>query len=174
MSMLGHTGEFDVDQRMSQDFSDGYPLHTKKPQMSLSSSWNLFTYFNKVLHHYHFSYSSRTDHQLLTSGISQKLCCLLLSCVWFHDPVDCSPPGSSVHGISQARILEWIATSFSMGSSWPTDQTRVSRIAGRFFTVWDTRVTSLQMEPRTKLLMLKVHTSFSTFQDFFFFFAFLR
>ena len=46
------------------------------------------------------------------------------------DPVDCSPPGSSVHGILQARILEWVAVSFSRASSWPRDRTRVSRIAG--------------------------------------------
>ena len=50
-----------------------------------------------------------------------------------------SPPGSSVHGIFQARILAWIAISFSRGSSWPRDQTQVSRIAGRCFTIWATR-----------------------------------
>ena len=43
-------------------------------------------------------------------------------------PMDCSPPGSSVHGIPQARILEWVAISFSKGSSQPRDQTHVSRI----------------------------------------------
>ena len=47
------------------------------------------------------------------------------------NPVDCNLPGSSVHGILQARILEWVAISFSRGSSWPKDQTRVSHIAGR-------------------------------------------
>ena len=47
--------------------------------------------------------------------------------VWlFFDPMDCSPPGSSVHGISQARIQEWVAISFSRGSSWPREQTHVS------------------------------------------------
>ena len=51
------------------------------------------------------------------------------------DPVDCSPPGSSVHGILQARILKWVAISYSRGSSQPRDETRVSRIAGRFFTI---------------------------------------
>ena len=61
------------------------------------------------------------------------------SCPTLCDPMDCSPPGSSVHGISQARKLEWIAVSFSRGSSWPRDQTRVSRIAGRRFTIWATR-----------------------------------
>ena len=49
-----------------------------------------------------------------------------------------SPPGSSVHGISQARILEWVAISFSRGSFWPRDQTQVFCIADRFSTVWAT------------------------------------
>ena len=50
------------------------------------------------------------------------------------DSVDCSPPGSSANGIFQARILEWVAISFSRGYSQPRDQTPVSCIAGRFFT----------------------------------------
>ena len=49
------------------------------------------------------------------------------------DHMDCSPPGSFVHGISQAKILEWVAISFSRGSSWPRDQTCVFCIAGGFF-----------------------------------------
>ena len=55
------------------------------------------------------------------------------------DTMDGSPPGSSVHGIFQARILEWGASAFSRGSSRPRDWTQVSRIAGRFFTNWATR-----------------------------------
>ena len=55
------------------------------------------------------------------------------------DPVDCSLLVSSVHGLLQARILEWEAISFSRGSSQPRDRTRVSCITGRFFTVWATR-----------------------------------
>ena len=51
------------------------------------------------------------------------------------DPTDCSPPGSSVHGILQARILEWVAIPFARGSSQPRNRTRVSCIAGRFFTI---------------------------------------
>ena len=46
---------------------------------------------------------------------------------------------ASVHGILQARILEWVAMPFSRGSSQPKDQTQVSHIAGTFFTVWITR-----------------------------------
>ena len=49
------------------------------------------------------------------------------------DPMDCSPPGSSVHGILPARILEWVAMPSSRGSSRPRDRTRVSHIAGGFF-----------------------------------------
>ena len=52
----------------------------------------------------------------------------------FETPMDCSPPGSSVHVISQVRILEWIAISSSRESFPPRDQTRVSCIAGGFFT----------------------------------------
>ena len=55
------------------------------------------------------------------------------------DPMDCSPPDSSVHGILQSRILEWVAILFSRGSSQPRDWTEVSTIAGRFFTDWATR-----------------------------------
>ena len=53
--------------------------------------------------------------------------------------MDCSLPSSSVHGILQARILEWVAISFSRGSSRPRDRTQVSRIGGRCFNVWATR-----------------------------------
>ena len=61
------------------------------------------------------------------------LCLAIQSCP------DGSLPGSSVHGILQARILEWVAVLFFRGSSQPRDQTQVSRIAGGFFTVWAPR-----------------------------------
>ena len=61
------------------------------------------------------------------------------SCPTLCNPMDCSLPGYSVHGILQARILEWVVILFARGSSWPRDQTRVSHIAGRFLTVWATR-----------------------------------
>ena len=51
-------------------------------------------------------------------------------------PPECSPPGSSVHGILQARILEWTDIPFYRGSSWTRDRTRVSCTADRLFTVW--------------------------------------
>ena len=61
------------------------------------------------------------------------------SCPTLWDPMNCSLSGSSLHGILQARILEWVAISFSRGSSPPRDQTQVSRIAGKHFNLWATR-----------------------------------
>ena len=91
-----------------------------------------------------------TLYSLLLS-LQNSICCFhsvfnswylvvkLLSRVWLCDPTDCSLPGSTVHGILQARILEWVAISFSRRSSWPRDWTWVSRIVGRCFTIWATR-----------------------------------
>ena len=61
------------------------------------------------------------------------------SCPTLCDLIDYSLPGSSVHGIFQARILEWVAISFSRRSSRPWDWTQVSCIVGRHFTIWATR-----------------------------------
>ena len=60
------------------------------------------------------------------------------SCLALCDPIDCSLPSSSIHGIFQGRILEWVATSFSRESSWPGLQIEVFVIAGRLFTIWAT------------------------------------
>ena len=70
------------------------------------------------------------------------------------DPVDCSLPGSSVHGILQARILEWVAISFSRGSSQPRDRTRVSRIGGRHFNLWATREEMTQIIRITQITII--------------------
>ena len=61
-------------------------------------------------------------------------------------PMDCSPPGSPVLGILQARIMEWVAIPFSRGPSQPRDWTQVSCIADRFFTIWATRETQMKKE----------------------------
>ena len=73
------------------------------------------------------------------------------SCPTLCDPMDCSLPGSSVHGIFQAIVLKWIAISFSRGSSWPRDWTQVSRIVDRRFIIWATRevISSLICIPLT-------------------------
>ena len=74
------------------------------------------------------------------------------SCPTLCDPMDGSLPGSAVHGIFQARILEWAAISFSRASSQPRDRTRVSCIANRHFTVWATREASKE---ELKSLLMK-------------------
>ena len=63
--------------------------------------------------------------------------CLVVSVL--SNSMDCSPPGSSVYGILQIRMLEWVAILFSRGSSWPRGWAQVSSIAGRFLTIWATR-----------------------------------
>ena len=65
----------------------------------------------------------------------------LQSCLTLCDPMDCSPPVSSIHGILQARILKWVAVPFSRRSFQPRDGTQISHNAGRFFflTIWATR-----------------------------------
>ena len=71
------------------------------------------------------------------------------------DPMDCSLPGSTIHGIFQARILEWVAIPFSRRSSQPRDWTQVSHIVGRRFTVWATRDSVLKSKDIT--LLTQVH-----------------
>ena len=67
------------------------------------------------------------------------LCLVAQSCLTLCDLMDFSPAGSSVHGILQARMLEWVAMLSSRESSKPKDQTQVSHTAGRSFTLWAIR-----------------------------------
>ena len=70
-----------------------------------------------------------------------RVCCHI-SCVQLCKPMDCSPPGSSVHEILQAKILEWVAISSSRGSSYPRNRTWVSCVScteGGFVTCWAIR-----------------------------------
>ena len=79
---------------------------------------------------------------LVSLLMAEHYCYVMLiaqSCPTLCDPMDCSPPVSSVHEIFQARILEWVAISFSRGSSQPRDRTQVSCNADRVFTDWATR-----------------------------------
>ena len=77
------------------------------------------------------------------SKIKWSLCCLYVLvaqlCSTLCNPMDCSPPGSSIHVIFHVRILVWVAISCPRGSSQPWDRTPVSLIAGRLFTIWATR-----------------------------------
>ena len=69
--------------------------------------------------------------------------------------MDCSPPSSSVHGILQARILAWVAISFSRGSPRPKDRTQVSHIAGRCFNLCTTREALKYKNPSTNIKYFK-------------------
>ena len=88
--------------------------------------------------------------------ISELCTCMLVtqSCLPLYNPMDCSSPGSSVHGILQARILEWVVVPFSRGSSSPRNRTQVFRIAGRFFTIWAIRE-ALLLKPLEKDIKAK-------------------
>ena len=91
---------------------------------------------------------------LVESEVDQS--CPTLCC----DPVDCSPLGSSIHGILQSRILEWVAISFSRGSSQPRDRTQVSRIADRRFNLWATRETLSNSKTISLLVVILNRTQF--------------
>ena len=81
---------------------------------------------------------------LYKDGVPSLLSCFssVQSCPTLCNPMNCSLPGSSVHEIFQARVLEWAAISYSTGFSQPRDQTQVSCIADSHFTVWATREAS--------------------------------
>ena len=87
----------------------------------------------KKLFLYNHKYILRKEFEL---GVD-PLCCaqLFQLCPTLCDPIDCSPPGSSVHGLFQARISEWVAISFSRGSSQYRNRTHFYCIAGRLFTI---------------------------------------
>ena len=79
--------------------------------------------------------------------------------------MDCSPPGSSSHGILQARTLEWVAIPFSRGSPQPRDQTHVYSIACGFFTIWATRETLIYDKHSVKWKKVKVPQLYLTLGD---------
>ena len=98
-------------------------------------------------------------HTVKGFGIVNKAEISLQLCPVICNPMDCSPPGSSVHGILQARMLEWVAILFSRGSSQLRAQTWVSSITGGFFTIWATR------EALASLNLTILDTSYHNSQD---------
>ena len=95
--------------------------------------------------------------EILIAQVYTRCMCAksLQSCPTLCNPMDCSAPGSCIHGILQARVLEWVAIPFSMGSPWPREQTCVSCIEGGLFTIWDTRQAFYQVHAkRWKPLLL--------------------
>ena len=94
-----------------------------------------------------------------------------LSCVRLCNPMDCSLPGSSLFGILQTRVLEWVVISFSRGSSKFRDQTWVSLIPGRRFNFWATReaphveIFSFIQKQNVFFVNLSKNYYFTTFSD---------
>ena len=84
--------------------------------MGLSSLLAFVSSLSNLLHFFPFAFSDYLLDKLC--NCARALRCVQLSC----SPLDCSSPGSSVHGIFQARILSWVAISYSRGSSWPSYQ----------------------------------------------------
>ena len=99
-----------------------------------ANKWKIFRKIKNSLNLWQESKSGKTI-KVKKEGESE----VTQSCPTLCDPVDCDLPGSSGHGILQASILEWVAISFSRGSSRPRDWTWVSRLAGRHFNLWTTR-----------------------------------
>ena len=89
---------------------------------------------------------------------------MLIAQLWLTllDPMDCNLPGSSVHGILQARILEWATIPFSKETSWPKDQAQVSYIADGLFTIWATSLypqkTTILKDTCTPVFILALFT----------------
>ena len=118
----------------------------RDPGCLILEIWKILYYLNcnfgliKVMFYKHCSYCVLVAFTCIISLITIPYCGGLVaqSCPILCDPMDCIPLGSSVCGIFQARILEWVAISFSRGTSWPRARTGVSCIAGRFFTDWTT------------------------------------
>ena len=111
------------------------PAEVSTLQSAFISTWLPSSLFHPRTH-------THTRQLHMTCMHTYCCCCFVTkSCLTLCEPMDCNPPDSSVHGISHARRLEWLAISFSRGSSPSRDQICISCIAGRFFTDWATRET---------------------------------
>ena len=109
-------------------------------------TWNSFSLISLVFRivwfvstYFYLSQLNRALLQINHSNVIQRQKVKVKSLSDPMDPMNCSLPGSSIHGIFQARVLEWVAIAFSRGSSQPRDQTLVSHIAGRCFNLWASR-----------------------------------
>ena len=104
---------------------------------SRASSWpKTWTGVSCIASRFFTSWATREAHKDINK------CVLMLvtqSFLTLCDPMDCSPPGFSLHRFLQSKVLEWVAIPFSRGSSQPQDWTQISCIASRFFAVWASR-----------------------------------
>ena len=126
----------------------------RKPRETLTFVSNLVSI--SFLHT--FSFSTKIRYQILHLGLlffEGKWVLVSQSWLTLCDPIDCCPPDSSVHGILQARILEWVAIPLSRESSRPRGWTWVSCIARRFFTIWVTKEAPLILSQHSVSLSLE-------------------
>ena len=138
---------FSVTRMINLGMMDGLLIESKSwwhvvPGIQYSSPSPLLLTRNSTVHNSHM-YRLASRNMGMRSSIYIAFhccfCCLVAkSCPTLRDPMDYSLPGSSVHGISQARILEWVAISFSRGSSQPRDRTHVSCIGRGILSHWAT------------------------------------
>ena len=117
----------------------GRPRTGILPHKMTGKIWEAIVQFTAQKHKFtkklRFNYTTR---ECLPSSCTYHYVCywclVTKSCLTLYDPMDHSLPGSSVHGIFQARILEWVVISFSRGYSWPRDQSCIFCLVGIFFT----------------------------------------
>ena len=114
-----------------------YTLYLKMTLACMSSVWLKVRspFWGREAYFYYF----------LVRSIQVKWSEVTQWCPTLCDPMNYSLPCSSVHVLFQARVLEWVAISFSRGSSLPRDRTRVSRVVGRRFTIWATRFSLIRV-----------------------------
>ena len=119
-----------------QEYWNGLPFSSPGDSTNLGIKSTSPTLAGGFFYHWATRKGPRCIYQSENNSVHSKL---LQSCLTLCGHMICSPSGSSVHGIFQARILEWVAMSFSRGFSGPKDRTWVSHTAGRLFTNWTTR-----------------------------------
>ena len=102
------------------------------------SCWHFRLLGTNLIHTLYPSFHKMFNY-LPSPRVSERVSEVAQSCPTLCDPMYCSLPGSSLHGILQARVLEWVAIFFSRVSSRPRDRTQVSSIPGRCFNLWATR-----------------------------------
>ena len=121
----------------------GWSKSCQRPERPETSTWRRkrwHAFASRQLERFCKASSAFGSHLHCIVHAIVRMCVLIAqSCPTLCDPMDYSSSGSSVHGILQARMLEWIAIPFSRGSSQPRDWIQVSCIIVRFFTIWATR-----------------------------------
>ena len=126
---LSHKGSPRILEWVAYPFSTGSSRPKNQIKASVENIWKLKIHFSL--------FYDRSMHKIIRVVFKVKVKSLSRVQL-FCSPMDCSPPGSSVHGIFQARVLEWVAFSSSRRSSQPRDWIWVSCFGGRRFTVWAT------------------------------------